>query len=179
MDQLGLQLLQPRLGLLPLGQVADEAGEEALVARAHLADRKLHREGRAVLALADHDAADADDAPLAGRQVAREIAVVALAVGRRHQHLDVLADHLRRRIAEQPLGGALKDWMIPCSSMTIMASGTVSRIDCRCASRARMSLCGRLCAAGAFRRSRSPNQAMPMPTRANVAALMRLGVPTP
>ena len=64
--QLGLQFLQPRLGLLPLGQIADEAGEEALVARAHLADRKLHRKGRAVLALADHDAADADDAPLAG-----------------------------------------------------------------------------------------------------------------
>ena len=32
MDELGLQLLQPRLGFLPLGQVADEAGEEAPVA---------------------------------------------------------------------------------------------------------------------------------------------------
>ena len=32
-DQLGLQFLQPRLGLLPLGEVADEAGEEALIAR--------------------------------------------------------------------------------------------------------------------------------------------------
>ena len=29
MDELGLQLLQPRLGLLPLGKVADKAGEEA------------------------------------------------------------------------------------------------------------------------------------------------------
>ena len=66
MHQLRLQLLQARFGLLPLGQVADEAGEEAPVARAHLADRKLHRKGRAVLALADDDAADADDAPLAG-----------------------------------------------------------------------------------------------------------------
>ena len=66
-DQLRLQFLQPRLGLLAFGQVADEAGEEALVARAHLADGELHRKGRAVLALADDDAADADDAALAGR----------------------------------------------------------------------------------------------------------------
>ena len=66
MHQLGLQFLQARFGLLPLGQVADEAGEETLVAGFHLADRELHRKGRAVLALADHDAADADDAPLAG-----------------------------------------------------------------------------------------------------------------
>ena len=64
-------------------------GEEALVARAHLADRELHRKGRAVLALADHHAADADDPPLAGAQIAIEIAVMALAIGRRHQHLDV------------------------------------------------------------------------------------------
>ena len=65
-DELGLQLLQARLGLLALGQVADEAGEEAPVARAHLADGQLHGKGRAVLALADDDAADADDPPLAG-----------------------------------------------------------------------------------------------------------------
>ena len=96
MDELGLQLLQPRLGLLPFGQVADEAGEETPVAGFHLADRKLHREGRAVLALADHDAADADDPPLAGPQIALEIAVVVFAIGRGHQHLDVLADHFAR-----------------------------------------------------------------------------------
>ncbi len=94
MDELGLQLLQPRLGLLALGQVADEAGEEALRADLHLADRELHREGRTVLALADHDAADADDAPLAGAQIAIEIAVVAFAIGRRHQELDVLPAHV-------------------------------------------------------------------------------------
>ena len=92
------------LGLLPLGQVADEAGEVVPLAGAHLADRQLHREGRAVLALADHDAADADDAPLAGGEIALEIAVVLLAIGRRHQHADVLADDLAGGIAEQPLG---------------------------------------------------------------------------
>ena len=52
------------------------------VAGFHLADRELHRKGRAVLALADHHAADADDAPLAGGQIALQIAVVRLAIGR-------------------------------------------------------------------------------------------------
>ena len=71
MDQLGLQLLQPasrsacrsvRSRMKPV--------KKRSPAGAHLADRQLHREGRAVLALADDDAADADDAPLAGREVA-------------------------------------------------------------------------------------------------------------
>ena len=103
MDQFRLELLEAGFGLLPFGEIADEASEEALIARAHLADRKLHREGRAVLALADDDATDADDAALAGQHVSAEIAVVGLAIGRRHQHLDVPADGLARRVAEQAL----------------------------------------------------------------------------
>ena len=65
-DELGLQFLQPRLGLLMLGEVADEAGEIGLAAGLHLADRQMHRERRAVAALAGHDAADADDVRIAG-----------------------------------------------------------------------------------------------------------------
>src|SRR5581483_7759456 len=103
MHELGLQLLQSRLGLLPFGEVADEAGEEPLIARAHLADRELHRECRAVAALADDNAADADDASLPGAHIAIEIAVVAFAIGRRHPHPDVFADHLVSSIAEQAL----------------------------------------------------------------------------
>ena len=75
-SELGLQFLQPRLGLLPLGEVADEAGEEALLARPHLADRELHGEGRAVLALADDHAVDADDALLARGEIAWDVAVM-------------------------------------------------------------------------------------------------------
>jgi hypothetical protein len=41
----------------------------------------MHGKGRPVLALADHDAADADDVPFSGRVVALEIAVVLLAMG--------------------------------------------------------------------------------------------------
>ena len=61
------------------------------------------RKGRAVLALADHHPADADDAPLAGQHIAIEITVVTFAIGRRHQHLDVLAEHFGRAVAEQTL----------------------------------------------------------------------------
>ena len=103
--ELGLQLLQPGLGLLPLGQIADEAGEVALPARPHLAHGQLHGEGGAVLALADDEAADADDAPLAGAQVALHVTVMLAAVGLRHQDVDVAARHLRRGIAELAFGG--------------------------------------------------------------------------
>jgi len=102
-DQLRLQLLQAGLRLLALGKVANEAGEEAPLSGAHLAHGELHREGGAVFALADDDAADADDPPLAGRQVALHVSVVAFAIGRGHQHLHVLAQRFRRRIAEKPL----------------------------------------------------------------------------
>jgi hypothetical protein len=101
--QLRLQFLQPRLGLLALAQVADEAGEEALAARVHLPDRQLHGERGAVLALSHHHPADADDAPLAGLQIAPQIAVMLLAVGRRHQHAHVAPDRLLGAVAGQPL----------------------------------------------------------------------------
>ena len=96
MDELGLQFLQPGLGLLAFGEVADESGEEALVAHMHLADGKLHRKRRAVVALSDDDAADADNAALAGAHIAIEVAVVVVLVRRRHQHLDVFPEHVRR-----------------------------------------------------------------------------------
>ena len=76
MQQSVLQFVQPPLGLLSLGEVADETGEQALTRLARLADRQLHREGAAVLALPDDNATDADDAPLAGGTVAGKVAVV-------------------------------------------------------------------------------------------------------
>jgi hypothetical protein len=101
-DQFALQVLQPAFGLLPFAEVADEAGEVALVPRPHLADRELHGKGRAVLALADHDAADPDDPSLPGGHVAVEVGVVLGSVRVRHQRADVAADHLRRGPAELP-----------------------------------------------------------------------------
>jgi hypothetical protein len=93
-DEFRLQLVEPGLGLLALGQVANEAGEDAALADARFADRKLHREGAAVAAQAGDDPPDADDPPLSGRAVTVEIGIVALAVGRGHQHSDVLAEGL-------------------------------------------------------------------------------------
>ena len=170
MHELGLQFLQPRLGLLALGQVADEAGEEALIARAHLADRKLHRKGRAVPALADDDPADADDSPLSGAEISLEVAVVILAVGRRHQHLDVFSHDLRRRVAEQPLGRRAERLHDPAlvDDDHRVRNGVEDRPQC--ASRASAS---RVLAAARmrFRCSCSPLQAMPAPNSANAAAL--------
>ena len=53
-------------------------------------------------------AADADDLGLAGREIAREVAVVLLVIGRRHQHADIAADDLVCGIAEQPLGAGVE-----------------------------------------------------------------------
>src|SRR5665213_1704601 len=107
--ELGLQILQPRLGILPLGQVANESREEPPgAARRNLADRQFHRKGRAVLALADHDAADANDASLAGGQIMIQIAVVAAAIRLRHQHLDVAPGHLGGGPAELFFRGRAK-----------------------------------------------------------------------
>jgi len=75
-NELRLQLLQPRLGLLVLGQVAHEAGEIDAAFRLHLADREVHRKGCRVAPLAGHDPAYSDDVPLAGRAVARDIAIM-------------------------------------------------------------------------------------------------------
>ncbi len=55
------------------GEVADEAGEDALAAGAGLADRQFHGKAGAVLAQAGHHPPIADDAPLARRQVAHEM----------------------------------------------------------------------------------------------------------
>ena len=104
MHELGLQFLKPCLGLLPLRKVADETGEEALIARAHFSHGELHRKSRAVLALADHEPPDPDDLPLSGPEVALEVAIVVLPVGSRHQALDIRPDDFGRGKAEQPLG---------------------------------------------------------------------------
>src|SRR6476659_6547712 len=101
MNEFSLELLKPRLGALPFGQVANEARKVSPIARFHLPDGEFHRKRRSVLALADNDAADADDAPLPRTVIAFEITVMALPVRRRHQHLDVAADNLVGLVAKQ------------------------------------------------------------------------------
>ena len=72
------------------------------------ADRKMHREGRSVLAPAEDLAADADDLAFAGTVIIRKITVMGVAIERRHQDLDVLSDHLVGRILEQLLASRVQ-----------------------------------------------------------------------
>jgi hypothetical protein len=64
----------------------------------------------------------------------------------------------------------LNDWTRPLSSMTIIASGTVSRIERRCASRPIRSP-ATSSASLRERRSHSPTADTPVPTRAMAMAL--------
>ena len=102
-QQLGLEILDAALCLLPFGQIANKAGEISVARESKLADLQLHRKGLAALAQTDDHAPDPDDAALAGAKIAIEIAVMSFAIGWRHQDFDVAADHFRVVIAEQPL----------------------------------------------------------------------------
>jgi hypothetical protein len=104
-------LLRPAqllLGALSLRDVAHDAGEVARLAQAELADRELHGEGGAVLALSHHFAAGPYDLGLSGAQVIGDVAVVLAPVRLRHKHPHVLPDDLARGIAEDALGGAIE-----------------------------------------------------------------------
>ena len=60
-----------------------------------LADREVHRKGRCRPCAGPYLAADADDLLLAGRAGSwRDSRRARSRYGSRHQHLDVLADHL-------------------------------------------------------------------------------------
>lgn len=105
MEQVILQLLQSCLRLLAFGQVSDETGKQAAPILVYFADRQLNREGAAVPALTDDDPADADNAPLAGRQVTLHVRVVLVAVRRWYQHVDVAPVHFTCAPAEQSFRG--------------------------------------------------------------------------
>ena len=138
-----LRLAQFLLHPLPAGQVADEAGEYPLPVRHRLADRQLDRKILPSLETAWTSATVADDPRLARPHVVGHVGVVLDPIGLWHEHPDVAADHLAGRIAEQRRGAALNDVMQPCSSATIIASGTVARIEVRWASRSASSACAR------------------------------------
>ena len=88
----------------PLGDVADDAGEDRPPLQLHLAHGEVEGERAAVFAAARHLPPDADDAAAAGLVVGVEIAVVLLVVGLGHEHADVLPDHLGGSIAEDARG---------------------------------------------------------------------------
>src|SRR3546814_17349533 len=63
--------------------VADEAGEDAFAVAGCLAHRQFHRECGPVLAHREDHPADADDPAFTRREVALELAVMALAIDRK------------------------------------------------------------------------------------------------
>src|SRR5262245_8425119 len=56
-----------------------------------------------VTPLSRHLSSDADDASLAGREIARHVRVVLLVIRRRHEYVDVLTDHVAFGVSEQAL----------------------------------------------------------------------------
>src|SRR5215472_2415029 len=87
------------------GEIADEPREDVRAVEFDLADRELDRKDRTVFPTRLDLAPDADDVPLTGAEIALDIAVMPLPVGRRHEHADVATDHLAGGIAEELLGG--------------------------------------------------------------------------
>ena len=90
--------------LFALGEVANQAGEEPLAAEVDFAHRKVNGKHRAVLALADDFAADADDSRVARGEVARHVVVMLRSIRLRHEHAHVLTNHLAGAVAEHLLG---------------------------------------------------------------------------
>ena len=83
-------------------------GEEASAVEPELADGEVHRERRSRPCAGPDLAADADDLRLPGAQVVCDVAVVPAAVRLGHEHVDVLAQDLGGRIAEDLLRGRVE-----------------------------------------------------------------------
>ena len=77
------------------------AGKEVPV----VSDARGEEMREAIAAARDQHQAHPDDACYPRLQIAADIGVVAVAVGRRHQQVDIAPAHLGLAIAEQPLGG--------------------------------------------------------------------------
>jgi len=100
-----LYLVEQLLTFLTLGQVTYESNELPLPLEQDLAHRQFHREGAAIVALADDHASHADDVPLAGGEVSIQIAVVLVPIRRGHQHADVASLNLANGESEKALRG--------------------------------------------------------------------------
>ncbi len=106
--KLRLVFAPPLRGLLALGQVAQDARELATRRVGELAQGKVERHARSVLAESLDLAADPDDVRHSRLAVAGEITVVLLRVRQRHEHRHVLAHHFRGAVAEHLLGGKVE-----------------------------------------------------------------------
>jgi len=83
------------------------ADEKSLPIVRELADRKFQRYQSPILVLSHHFAAGADDARVAGLQVALDVAIVFAPLRFRHQHGYIAAQQRRSGIAEYALDGRI------------------------------------------------------------------------
>jgi hypothetical protein len=102
MRQFGLKILHAHLGLLALGDVVNEACKNALSVEAGFPNRKFDRKGVSIASPSRRHPADPDDLACSGPPVIGQIPIVAFAIGRRHQHRDIFAQHFIFGVAEQP-----------------------------------------------------------------------------
>src|SRR5919198_2192619 len=91
-----------------LGQIADDAGEHPAGPKVHFAHREVHRERGAILSLSNDLAPEADNPRLPGFQIMSQVAVMLLAKGGWHQHVDVPSNDLVGLVAEKPLGRGIE-----------------------------------------------------------------------
>ena len=91
-----------------LAKVDHDAGKIVGTSLHELPDGEVDGHAGPVFVLADDLAADADDAPLARRKVARDEAVVRVRQIFRHEHRHVAADELRLGIPEHALDGGVR-----------------------------------------------------------------------
>ena len=100
--------LAPRaVGHHPLADVADRAGEVGAPVDLPVDERERDRELLAVAAQPDQLHGLADHPALAGLDEPPQPRLVRGPEALRHQHPDLAADRLGRRVAEQPLGGGV------------------------------------------------------------------------
>ena len=90
---------------MAVGEVADEAGEDPFARDRRLADRQFDRKRLAAFTHRAFETDVADHVALAGLAVFAQVRIVVACFHLRHQHCDVLADHLARGIAEDEFGG--------------------------------------------------------------------------
>ena len=94
-------------------QVVKDAGELALAANGQFADRQANGQHASVFAKRGHITSHADDLRDTRIEIVRQIAVVIVPVGRRHQHADVLADHFGGGITEELFGTEIERFDTP------------------------------------------------------------------
>ena len=86
----------------------EDTSEETLVLITLLSDSQEDRDERTVLGLSDDAASNTDDLGLSSVHVGLEVAVVGLAVRRRHEHGNILTNNVDERVSQEILSSLVE-----------------------------------------------------------------------